>query len=280
MARLNAGGWLLLLLYASLCTVSARIDLDALQHLRDNLQHLKESRGEETLPVIRSYDIPHPTARQWIVITSIAAPTLAVQRLAALPDWKVVVVGDVKSPPPEEYRVDNVIFLDIDRQKQLPYSIVEQLPYRSYTRKMIGYLYAIEHGARVIYETDDDNLLTENLSNFLGNYSRHILHYAPPRVEGNADDAVLPVVNPYAYFGHPSVWPRGYPLEALDRTTQRTFYYSEAFPWIQQRLANGDPDVDCIFRLTRKLREYSAPTIHRTRCTTTTLSGPSSYQTA
>ncbi|PIO68768.1 hypothetical protein TELCIR_09431 [Teladorsagia circumcincta] len=37
------------------------------------------------------------------------------------------------------------------------YSSERNLPYKSYTRKNIGYLYAIEHGAEWIYDTDDDN---------------------------------------------------------------------------------------------------------------------------
>lgn len=35
--------------------------------------------------------------------------------------------------------------------------LVRKLPYKSYTRKMIGYLYAISQGAEWIYDTDDDN---------------------------------------------------------------------------------------------------------------------------
>jgi hypothetical protein len=39
----------------------------------------------------------------------------------------------------------------------------------SYSRKMVGYLYAIQHGAEVVYETDDDNGFKPDmpLTNFL-----------------------------------------------------------------------------------------------------------------
>ena len=36
-------------------------------------------------------------------------------------------------------------------------TLVRKLPYKSYTRKMVGYLYAISRGAEWIYDTDDDN---------------------------------------------------------------------------------------------------------------------------
>ena len=45
-----------------------------------------------------------------------------------------------------DYRVDDAIFLDVRRQKALGYRTSQLLPYDSYTRKIIGYLYAIEVG--------------------------------------------------------------------------------------------------------------------------------------
>jgi hypothetical protein len=35
---------------------------------------------------------------KWVVVTTIRSPTDAVQKLAEQPDWKVVVVGDRKTP--------------------------------------------------------------------------------------------------------------------------------------------------------------------------------------
>ena len=53
--------------------------------------------------------------------------------------------------------VENAIYLGIKEQKELGYNFVEQMPYGNYARKSIGHLYAIQHGAKYIYETDDDN---------------------------------------------------------------------------------------------------------------------------
>ena len=57
----------------------------------------------------------------------------------------------------EFFSYPNVVFLDVEKQKQLGYKVHSMLKYKSYTRKNIGYLYAIQHGAKIIYETDDDN---------------------------------------------------------------------------------------------------------------------------
>jgi hypothetical protein len=170
--------------------------------------------------------------------------------MAALKNWTVVVVGDKKSAVDETYSVSNVVFLSVTAQEELAYPI--QLPYNSYARKIIGYLYAIQHGATTIYESDDDNMPIADLSGFLAAREK-ILHYIPKTAAELDSEAPYPVVNPYAHFGHPSIWPRGYPLDALNLEQQELFQVEEGNTWIQQSLANGDPDVDAVFRLTRKL---------------------------
>ena len=40
----------------------------------------------------------HEKNDKWIVITSINYPTADVKKLAAIPGWKMVMVGDTKSP--------------------------------------------------------------------------------------------------------------------------------------------------------------------------------------
>jgi hypothetical protein len=60
-------------------------------------------------------------------------------------------------------------------------------------------------------------------------------------------------VNPYIHFGQPSIWPRGLPLEAVAENAPEQHYVqgSPVKALVQQGLAEGDPDVDAIFRLTR-----------------------------
>ncbi|CAH3141878.1 unnamed protein product [Porites evermanni] len=101
---------------------------------------------------------------KWIVVTTINSPTDDVKKLAAIDGWKVVVVGDTKTPA--DWSHPNCVFLSVERQKTLGYRIHDLLKYRSYPRKNIGYLYAIQHGAKIIYETDDDNSPTSGKITF------------------------------------------------------------------------------------------------------------------
>jgi hypothetical protein len=62
-------------------------------------------------------------------------------------------------------------------------------------------------------------------------------------------------INHHAHFGQPSTWPRGYPLEAIGDPHETSMRTVSVVPAVQQGLANGDPDMDAIFRLTRKPRD-------------------------
>eukprot|EP01114_Cavostelium_apophysatum_P002245 TRINITY_DN11979_c0_g2_i1.p2 TRINITY_DN11979_c0_g2~~TRINITY_DN11979_c0_g2_i1.p2 ORF type:complete len:403 (-),score=92.39 TRINITY_DN11979_c0_g2_i1:1387-2595(-) len=190
---------------------------------------------------------------KWIVITSINYPTKAIQVFAAQPGWKVVVVGDTKTP--EDWSYPNCTFLSVTKQKQLGYRIIEHLPFRSYARKNIGYLYAVQHGAKIIYESDDDNIPSNGLKMIAEQAS--VVSYVPEEDRH--------AVNVYAHFGKPEVWPRGYPLRAIQpgkATEPAKSKPGKKFVPIQQGLANYDPDVDAIYRLTQPLKIYfedSAP---------------------
>lgn len=78
------------------------------------------------------YAIPSPTTASGtvgdasysrsIVVTTIQHPTPSMKRLAELTDWKLIVVGDLKTPP--DWHLDDVDFLSYDMQSTLPYEIL------------------------------------------------------------------------------------------------------------------------------------------------------------
>lgn len=137
----------------------------------------------------------------------------------------------------------NCVFLSVEKQKTLGYRIHDLLPYKSYSRKNMGYLYAIQHGAKMIYETDDDNSPTEGKITFYQKDSGKFHVYKTDS----------PMVNPYEHFGQSTIWPRGYPLDFISEPPARKFVECEGVDTsVQQGVVNGDPDVDAIFRLTRK----------------------------
>ena len=125
---------------------------------------------------------------------------------------------------------------------------------------MVGYLYAIFNGAEYIYETDDDNSPLDGLFGF--RYKKlNGLELDCPSTDNQNENLFI---NPYAYFGQPSMWPRGYPLDMIsEKIPEKNCKIYKVFdsskdngsyriPLIQQGLVNGDPDVDAIYRLTRK----------------------------
>ena len=178
---------------------------------------------------------------RWIVVTSINPPTDTIKRLAALPGWRTVVIGDTKTP--KDWAWPNVTFLSVADQLELGFSLTPLIHTRAYTRKNIGYLYAALHGATTIYETDDDNELTRPTVVFIEGDKVEMLEYVG---SGSA------TINHHGHFAQPATWPRGYPLEKIATPQETAVRSTLVNPAVQQGLADGDPDMDAVFRLTRK----------------------------
>jgi len=172
------------------------------------------------------------------VITSINNPTPAIEKFADMDGLTLVVVGDKKTP--RDWNYNGVTYLSVEKQMDVSPKLAEGLPWNHYARKMIGYIWAIKNTqCDIVYDTDDDNIPKKNwmVPNFADHYN-----YV------NAKD----YVNIYQHFSDKHIWPRGFPLSLI-----RNEYYSvfnnmtthnlEVGIW--QSLADGDPDVDAIYRL-------------------------------
>ena len=175
-----------------------------------------------------------------LVVTSISGPNASLKALAQGArerEVHFVVVGDTKSPP--QFELEGCDFYNIARQKEAGFSFAKLCPTRSYARKNIGYLLAIRGGARLILETDDDNIPRPEF------WSERHLTIEAPLLAGAG------WVNVYRYFTDVDIWPRGLPLDAV----QQALPEFDSLPTsatdcpIQQGLADGDPDVDAIYRL-------------------------------
>jgi hypothetical protein len=183
-----------------------------------------------------------------IVITTIQPPTASVRRLAELrPDWLFVVVGDRKTPT--DWQWPGVEYLSMETQERLG-EFARVLPPNHYARKNLGYLVAMRRGAEVIYETDDDNLPYDQL---LATVEREVVGLRCEQFGW---------VNVYRHFTDVRVWPRGFPLELLNESFESSLVVGAearvACP-VQQFLADGDPDVDAVFRLTQSQAIHFRP---------------------
>ena len=141
-------------------------------------------------------------------------------------------VGDKKTPPEYETGwipgIGNkaVVFLSEKEQKKMNSRFVEAIPWNHFGRKNIGYLYAIAHGAEVIWDFDDDNVLKYFIEGAAPDGAPS-LNAAVPSLASPAVHALLPqnhfhpTLNPYPYLGamsQPS-WPRGIPLADIKATS-------------------------------------------------------------
>jgi len=179
----------------------------------------------------------------FVVITTIFKPTEAIRQLVKLEKYKVIVVGDLKTP--SGWSFDGVVYLSPERQKSMDFNIIKGLPWNHYSRKMIGYLYAIKMGAESIIDIDDDTIP----------YSRW--GCVPT---GKYRLAKSPgAFNVYRAFSKEMIWPRGFPLEAIlkknKKPLKRDGLAKNSVP-VWQFLINGDTDVDAIYRLTKNKHVY------------------------
>jgi len=177
--------------------------------------------------------------KKYIVITSIFKPTEAIEAFAALPDYQLVVVGDKKTPAGWQH--PNVIYLDVDAQVELSASLANAIPFNHYGRKMIGYIYAMQQGTELIIDTDDDNIPYKG--------------WEFPAFNGEFETSQrdLGWVNIYHHFSEQEIWPRGLPLRNIrDSRDKLQWKPGKAMQQvgIWQGLADDDPDVDAIYRLT------------------------------
>ena len=175
-----------------------------------------------------------------IVITSIYPASSSVRKWTTFSDWKVVVAGDKKTPT--DWNCHPAMYLSVADQERAQFQIARKLPWNHYARKLIGYLVAIEQGAEIIMDTDDDNMPKSDWSipEFLGNYLM-----TPPG---------MGFVNIYSYFTDQHIWPRGFPLNRVCEPAARldcsAMLTAPVRIGIWQGLADGDPDVDAIYRMT------------------------------
>lgn len=179
----------------------------------------------------------------YLIITSIAnehQPALKQFAVAALQrNLRFIVVGDTKSP--NDFNIKGCDFYSIARQEALNFDLSKILPLNHYARKNLGYLIAMSEGAEIIIETDDDNFPMEDFwHNRTKRVNAHLLSNKG-------------WVNVYKYFTDVHIWPRGFALENIRDTLPLLENKQYIYCPIQQGLADANPDVDAIYRLTLPL---------------------------
>ena len=213
---------------------------------------------------------PHLSCKKWAVMTTIFDVSDAVRRQVKLKNWCLVVVFDKRSA--ELYDAgwtkgegnDAVVYLRPDDQVAMRNAVnfVSALPWNHFGCKNIGYLYAIMHGAEVIWGFEDDNALkfwipgaapagAPSINEAIPEYEEQTIEALEPK------DHNWPTYDPYPALGAPTLpsWPRGLPLEDIkvkncSDTPLHTTKIKTSSIAVLQSLADYQPDVDAIYRLT------------------------------
>lgn len=169
-----------------------------------------------------------------VVFTTIFPPTPALEAWRA--HGQLIGVGDVKTPA--DWHLEGCHFIRHGDDTAGPF-FSRFLPDNHYCRKNLAYAEAIRQGADVIIDTDDDN------------HPKKGWDYPP--FDGSYDQTShQEFVNAYRFFTDKMIWPRGFPLSRVLTVFDGHRRDPKAVKvGVWQGLANGDPDVDAIFRLTR-----------------------------
>jgi len=230
--------------------------------------------------------------KRWGVVMTIADPTEAIVRVINMRSWCLVIIPDERTPrdymekltvlckqlkkQSNETNINieqNVFFFSLDKQREWqqikgPFgSFVTSIPRNSFSRKNIGYLFAILHGAEFIFDFDDDNFIKIDDNG-------DPLEILPEQDSENNNTIMLKdvsvVMQGLNTFNHhpimgasiPDSWPRGFPMDLIqNNNTWGHIAYQTDIPFdssgkrigVIQFVADGNPDIDAIHRLSKPL---------------------------
>jgi hypothetical protein len=178
-----------------------------------------------------------------LVVTTINSPNDILRQLADGANahgMRFLVIGDTKTPA--NFSLQYAEYMTVEEQVRRFPEFCSVLPTKHYARKNVGYLAAIAGGATEIQETDDDNIPYPSFWDSLPEQFS---------IEAIPGESSAPWFNVYSRFTESRIWPRGYPLQFLHgNALNRNAATKKTRALIAQGLANENPDVDAVFRLT------------------------------
>ena len=182
-----------------------------------------------------------------LVITTIASPNKCLKSIAKnIKDkFRLIIIGDKKSP--KKFKLQNSDYYSLKDQLKIDLKTSRLSKINHYSRKNIGYLIAFKEKSEFIYETDDDNFPYKEF------YKLKNLFVDGYETENKK------FINIYKYFSNQIIWPRGYPLNYIKtkyQETKKLNYKKNIYSPVQQYLADGEPDVDAIFRLVFDSKDF------------------------
>jgi hypothetical protein len=173
-----------------------------------------------------------------IVTTTINAPTQAIHKFEAMPDWELVVIGDLKTP--KDYRLARGRYLDPPAQEKYDKELSDAIGWNCIQRRNFGLLVAHDMKADMVAVVDDDNIP-------LSGWGEDLM--VGREVEVNYYETELPAFDPVGATNHPTLWHRGFPLQLLPKRDYRKKSKKRVKVDVQADFWNGDPDIDAVCRM-------------------------------
>ena len=183
-----------------------------------------------------------------IVTTTIYSISEALKKFATFEDWKLIIIGDKKTPHNEYFEFkklhDNVQYMSPKSQEEKWKEISDLIGWNKIQRRNIGYLEALKNGAEIIASVDDDNIP-------LDNWGKDIRIGKPTNVYYYETDEIA--FDPIGVTNYKELWHRGFPIQKLHNRNQKyKITRKTVIPDVQAMFWNGDPDIDAVCRLEHK----------------------------
>ena len=183
-----------------------------------------------------------------IVCTTIYDVSPAIKKFITFSDWKLYIVGDLKTPHEQYIELDkehkHVFYMTPEYQESNFKEISDIIGWNSIQRRNIGFLQALKDGAEIIASIDDDNIPFDNWgSNILIGKEVSVYYY-------DTEDIAF---DPIGVTNYKHLWHRGFPIQNLyKRNNNHKITLKKIIPDIQADFWNGDPDIDAVCRLEHK----------------------------
>jgi hypothetical protein len=181
--------------------------------------------------------------KKYIVTTTIFKPSDALYKFASIDEWKLIVVGDKKTPHEDYNNMDNIIYMNPDYQEEKYSELSDLIGWNCIQRRNLGYIEAYNLGADVIASIDDDNIPYDNWGKEL------FLNKETICSKYHNIDSNIKIWDPISTTKYKYLWHRGFPLDLIKYKNNISSNFEKIIPSVQADFWDGDPDVDAIERL-------------------------------
>jgi len=173
-----------------------------------------------------------------IVSTSIHKPTEAILKFDAMEDWRLVVIGDLKTP--KDYKLERGIYVTPEMQERYDPALSEAIGWNSIQRRNFGLLWAQDMNADVVAVVDDDNIPLEGWGKDLLIGKETVVDFY---------HVSQPAFDPVGATNYKHLWHRGFPLQLLPQRDYSKKSRETIIADVQADFWNGDPDIDAFCRM-------------------------------